>query len=51
MRIAFEPVAKLTIASTKNPLGFMASLEVSKGFMASPGVVWKVLNDVTAIAA
>jgi hypothetical protein len=49
--LLLEPVAELTIASTKNPLGFMASLGDSKGFMASREVVWKVLNDVTAIAA
>jgi hypothetical protein len=29
----------------------MASLGVPMGFMASLGDVWKVLNDVTAIAA
>jgi hypothetical protein len=44
-------VAELTIASTKNPLGLMASLGVPMGFMASLGDVWKVLNDVTAIVA
>jgi hypothetical protein len=36
-RVFLEPAAELKIASTKNPLGLMASLGVSMGFMASLG--------------
>jgi hypothetical protein len=43
-----EPLAELMIASTKNPLGPMASLGVPMGFMASHGAVWQVLNDMAA---
>jgi hypothetical protein len=36
---SLEPVAELTIASTKNPLGLMASLGIPMGFMAFLGDV------------
>src|SRR5258708_8722874 len=45
-----EPVAELTIASTKNPFGLMASLRVRTGFMASHAAVSPLLNDLPAIA-
>jgi hypothetical protein len=38
-RSYLEPAAESAIASTKNPLGLMASLGVPKGFMASHGAV------------
>ena len=34
-----EPVAELTIPSTKNPLSLMASLGIPMGFMATLGAV------------
>jgi hypothetical protein len=38
-RSYLEPVAESTIASTKNPLGLMASLGIPMGFVASLGAV------------